>query len=161
MTTSLKPLTTPQTIHALRILVPEMREKFGTKLLNKQGSFLMKAISKLLFFNGSFMTSFITVIGKGIYFPSNWIDIIELCEEWIENDKPSENFPVRDGPKAKALLGVLLHEYVHQMDNKKSILFPILYIAPTIFALVGIIGVFVTQQATILKYSGYFSINRP
>ena len=144
MSKRLKPLNTPQTVQALRILVPEMRQKFGTKLLIKQESLIMKIFGKLLFFNGSFMSSYITVLGKGIYFPSNWEGIIELCEEWIDSDEPVSNFPVSRGSEVKALLGVLFHEYVHQMDNKKNILFPVLYTTPAILGIIGVIGVFVT-----------------
>ena len=144
MSKRLKPLNTPQTVQALRILVPEMRQKFGTKLLIKQESLIMKIFGKLLFFNGSFMSSYITVLGKGIYFPSNWEGIIELCEEWIENEEAPKNFPMHRGAEAMALLGVLLHEYVHQMDNKNNKLFPLLYTSPAILGIIGVIGVFVT-----------------
>ena len=144
MSKRLKPLNTPQTVQALRILVPEMRQKFGTRLLIKQKSLTMKIPGKLLFFNGSFMSSYITVLGKGIYFPSNWEGIIELCEEWIENEEAPKNFPMHRGAEAMALLGVLLHEYVHQMDNKNNKLFPLLYTSPAILGIIGVIGVFVT-----------------
>ena len=144
MSERLKPLNTLQTIQALRILVPEMREKFGTKLLIKQESLIMKILGKLLFFNGSFMSSYITVLGKSIYFPSNWAGIIELCEEWIENEEAPKNFPMHRGAEAMALLDVLFHEYVHQMDNKNNKLFPILYTSPAILGIIGIVGVFVT-----------------
>ena len=144
MSKRLKPLNTPQTVQALRILVTEMRQKFGTKILIKQESLIMKIFGKLLFFNGSFMSSYITVLGKGIYFPSNWEGIIELCEEWIDNDEPPKNFPMHRGAEAMALLGVLFHEYVHQMDNKNNKLFPVLYTTPAILGIIGVIGVFVT-----------------
>ena len=135
-----QPLTPPQLIHALMIIIREMREEFGTKLKIKQKSFLMNVIGYAMFFNKGFMDSFITVIGKTIYFPRNWETIIKICEDHLESGADDSEFPIVHTPEARRLFAILCHEYVHQKDFKDNKLFPLLYTTPVIYAVAGLAG---------------------
>jgi hypothetical protein len=126
------------------IILREMREQFGTKLKIKQKSLIMRFLGIILFFNRSFMDSFITVIGKTIYFPDNWETIIKICEAHLEDGADEADFPVVHTPEARRLFAILCHEYVHQKDYKNNKLFPILYVFPTIYAIPGLIGLIVS-----------------
>jgi hypothetical protein len=77
------------------------------KILKKSESWLMKTISKLLFFisfgkNQSFMINFITTIGNTVYVPDGW-----------------DNKPEKSG------IEILMHERIHMRQSKK--LTPIIY----------------------------------
>ena len=135
-----QPLTPPQVIHALMTIIREMREQFGTKLKIKQKSPIMRLIGIILFFNKNFMDSFITVLGKTIYFPSNWETIIKICDDHLESGADDSEFPIVHTPEARRLFAILCHEYVHQKDFKNNKLFPLLYISPAIYALAGLAG---------------------
>ena len=135
-----QPLTPPQVIHALMTIIREMREQFGTKLKIKQKSPIMRFLGTILFFNKSFMDSFITVLGKTIYFPSNWETIIQICEDHLESGADDSEFPIVHTPEARRLFAILCHEYVHQKDFKNNKLFPLLYLFPAVYALPGLIG---------------------
>lgn len=84
------------------------------KIKYKDQSPLMKFLSKILFFNKSFMTNFTTTVGSTVYFPS-------------------ESF-VKIRPLSTQI--VLLHELIHVNDAKKygKLLFVLLYMAPLVFA---------------------------
>ena len=110
-------LTPPQVIHALMTIIREKREQFGTKLKIKQKSPIMRLLGAILFFNRGFMDSFITVLGKTIYFPSNWETIIQICEDHLERGADDSEFPITHTPEARRLFAVLCHEYVHQKDS--------------------------------------------
>ena len=86
----------------------EINPKFNLKFKNE--SLLMKIISKILFFNKSFFTSFVTTLGNTVYFPSR------------------ENLE-RRGRGAILTLG---HEFIHTYDFKKYTypLFSFLYLFP-------------------------------
>lgn len=84
----------------------------------KDQSLFMKILGKILFFNKSFMTNYITTIGETIYFPSvNYV-----------NFHPASMFIV------------LLHEIVHIHDEKKisKPIFNLLYLLPQLLALLAI-----------------------
>jgi len=88
------------------------------ELISKQESTLMKWLSKLLFFNKRFMTSFISVIGNKVYVPSL---------PWKE-----------DNPYGAC--EVLSHEFVHMKDNQKlGPLFKFLYLCPQILTLLSVL----------------------
>ena len=89
------------------------------ELLEKNNSSLMKWLSKLLFFNKSFMTNYITVIGHKVYVPSL---------PWSQ-EKPF------------SACTVLAHEWVHMKDAKKfGPLFKFLYLCPQILAPLAVLG---------------------
>lgn len=91
---------------------PDLKIKF------KNQSLLIKLLSKLLFFNKNFLTSYTTTIGSTIYYPSK--------EFYNKN-------------QTKAFL-ILMHELVHVYDAKKinKFLFSFLYLTPQIFCLLFI-----------------------
>jgi len=101
-------------------IFPDLTIKF------KDQSTLMKIISKILFFNKYFMTSFTTTLGSTIYFPSK--KFIEL--------------------RPISTLVVLIHEMVHVYDAKKwtKVLFSLLYMFPLSLALVFLPLLFVSWQ---------------
>src|SRR6185503_4444918 len=75
---------------------------------------LMWLMSKVLFFNKDFMTSYVTTIGSTVYFVSR---------EKVEHDPVSA-------------MNTLAHECVHLEDSKRlSILFSMLYLCPQLLAL--------------------------
>jgi hypothetical protein len=81
----------------------------------KDESPFMKLLSKILFFNTSFMTSYTTTIGSTIYFPNkNFIEIRPMSSTII-----------------------FLHELVHIYDSKRfnKSIFSFLYLSPQILAL--------------------------
>ena len=67
------------------------------KIVEKKDSKLMRALSKVLFFNKSFMTRYVTVIGNTVYVPS---------KQWV-----------KDNPYSA--LEVFCHEWVHMKDNRE------------------------------------------
>ena len=85
-------------------------EYFGLKIRFKNQSNLMKLLGFLLFFNKKFMTDYITVIGKNVYFPS---------AEWL------------DSHREKAA-HILCHELVHVIDESRvgSVVFKMSYLFP-------------------------------
>lgn len=92
------------------------------KIKYKDESFFMRLLGTLMFFNKSFMTSFITTIGNTVYFPSR---------ESVENNLNSR-------------IITLAHEYRHICDNKKlGFIYNIIYLAPQVLALLGILFAFI------------------
>ena len=74
-----------------------IKEEFPTfEYIDKRNSFLMKCLSKLLFFNKEFMTRYITVIGAKVYVPQM---------PW----KPNAPYTACE---------VMAHEWVHMKDGK-------------------------------------------
>lgn len=85
-------------------------------VVNKKDSILMKILSKILFFNNKFMTSYITTIGNTVYLADN-------------------NFYERDIYIANPL-GSLAHEFRHTRDAAKyGPLYYLGYLSPVIFSL--------------------------
>jgi hypothetical protein len=80
----------------------------------KDESTLMKIISKILFFNKSFMTNFTTTLGSTVYFPSRRFEQLRPISSLV----------------------ILLHELVHVHDSKKwsKFLFSFLYMSPLTLA---------------------------
>ncbi len=103
------------------------RKLYGIEIAFKNESKLMRALSLLLFFNKGFMTRYITVIGKTIYFPSR---------EWLENNRAGA---------ARSLC----HEFVHISDEKNvgSAVFRVSYLFPQCMALFALLSVFVGPSA--------------
>jgi hypothetical protein len=89
------------------------------KIRYKNTSLFMRILGKLMFFNKSFMTNYITTIGKTIYFPSN---------KWLEANYDSA-------------LVVAMHEFIHIWDSEESWqknklpTFAITYLAPQILGI--------------------------
>jgi hypothetical protein len=93
------------------------------EIVSKTTSFLMKVLSVLLFFNKSFMTSYISVIYPRMYVPKL---------PWKENDHYS------------AIL-VLAHEWVHLSDRKRfGLLFDIGYLFPQCLAFLSLLAPFLS-----------------
>lgn len=88
------------------------------KIKFKNESMFMKILGYILFFNKTFMTSYVTTIGNIIYFPSK-----EIIEKTPDN-----------------AINTLAHEYVHikQSKNYTSILFSLLYLFPLSLILIFI-----------------------
>lgn len=93
----------------------------GFQIKYKNESTLMKIIGAILFFNPSFMTGYVTTLGKTVYFPTR---------NGLENMQSLHS------------LGTLAHEYRHSYDNKKwSIAFPLIYLFPQILAVFSLLAV--------------------
>jgi hypothetical protein len=93
------------------------------EIVSKTTSFLMKVLSVILFFNRSFMTSYISVIYPRMYVPKL---------PWKENDHYS------------AIL-VLAHEWVHLSDRKRfGLLFDIGYLFPQCLAFLSLLAPFLS-----------------
>ena len=89
------------------------------KIVDKRESKLMRALSKVLFFNKDFMTRYITVIGNTVYIPT---------KDWIKED-------------AYRALSVFCHEWVHMKDNRRlGPFFKLLYLSPQIFSFLAVLG---------------------
>lgn len=90
----------------------------GINIYYKTDSLLMKVISKILFFNKTFMTDYVTTIGKNIYFTNR--ENIEIHE--IDS------------------IITLAHEYRHIKDYQDmgNIKYSILYLFPQILSLLFI-----------------------
>lgn len=88
------------------------------KLVPKEESSLMKALSVILFFNGRFMTGFTTVIYPNIYMPRNQID-----------------------PQAWRTIA---HEWIHLRRMKKAtpFFFGIWYLLPHLLGLLALLSIF-------------------
>ena len=92
----------------------------GFEIRLKEGSFLMKLLSFVLFFNKFFMTRFVTTIYPIVYFPKAKLN---------------------DGDALGNMI-ILCHEYVHLRDRKKlGPLFNILYLSPQIFTLLALLAI--------------------
>jgi hypothetical protein len=91
----------------------------------KNQSTFMQILGKILFFNSSFMTDFVTTIGTTIYYPS---------QDWIDAD-----------PDTSSIL--LLHELVHIYDQKQEnrIVFTILYALPQLLFVLFIPLLFIVR----------------
>ena len=94
--------------------VPNFKIKF------KDESLGMKILGKVLFFNKSFMTDFITTIGDTVYFPSR------------------QSYETR--PKSSFF--TLAHEYVHILDDKLMKAYKLKYLLPQVLAILALLGVF-------------------
>ena len=93
----------------------------GFEILSKKDSFLLKVVSKLLFFNKSFLTDYITTVYPKVYVP-------EL--PWREKDHV-------------AAIATLAHEYVHLKDRKRMwLFFNFLYLFPQNLSLFSLLGFF-------------------
>lgn len=102
-------------------IVSFARERYGIKIKFKNESRFMKVLGVLLFFNPKFMTRFITVIGKTVYFPSR--------------------HRLEKNPDGAAQ--VLCHELVHITDEQQvgSLLFRLSYLFPQCFALLALLTI--------------------
>lgn len=104
-------------------------ELYDVKIAFKDESKLMGFISRLLFFNKKFMTSYITVIGRTVYFPSR---------EWLEKNRDSA-------------AQTLCHEFVHISDEKNvgSFVFRLSYLFPQWMSLFALTAFFAGPLALI------------
>lgn len=111
-------------LDAVKLYFPNLDIKY------KNESLFMKILSKILFFNKSFMDAYTTTIGSSIYFPN---------KNFVDNNY------------YKASL-ILLHELVHVYDSNKfgQIFFSCLYLSPQIFAILAIPLFFVSWKLALL-----------
>jgi hypothetical protein len=92
---------------------PKAKVKF------KDTSLFMKILAVLVYpFNREFSTRFITVIGTTVYFPS---------KVWLDANKDSA-------------FKIVAHEFVHMVDSKGSLFYPIKYLFPQILILVSLLA---------------------
>jgi hypothetical protein len=98
-------------------------EHYDAQIKFKNESWMMKLLGKALFFNSKFMTRFVTVVGKKIYFPSR------------------EKMEKNPGSTAQ----VLCHEMVHMDDERiaGSLMFRLSYLLPQWLALLSVSSIFV------------------
>ena len=98
----------------------EIKKEFPNfELVDKRDSLLMKVLSKVLFFNKTFMSRYITVIGNKVYVPS---------------------LPYKEDDPLGACV-ILAHEWVHMKDAKRwGLLFKFRYLFPQIFAFLAPLG---------------------
>ena len=93
----------------------------GFRIEDKRKSPLMRLLSKLLFFNKTFSTGYVTTLYPKVYVP-------EL--PWREKDHV-------------AAIATLAHEYVHLKDRKRMwLFFNFLYLFPQNLAPFALLGVF-------------------
>ena len=93
----------------------------GFEILSKKESPLLRAISKLLFFNKKVLTGYVTTLYPKVYVP-------EL--PWREKDHV-------------AAMATLAHEYVHLKDRKRmGLFFNFLYLFPQNLAPFALLGAF-------------------
>ncbi len=106
--------------HVRKNLEKHIKKEFPKfEIIDKRESKLMKLLAKVLFFNKTFMTSYITVIGSKVYVPKM---------PWKE-----------DNPYGAT--EVLAHEWVHMKDGKRlGFLFKFLYLFPQILAPLALLG---------------------
>lgn len=92
-----------------QVYFPQLTIKYKTQ------SWLMQILGKILFFNPSFMTEYITSFGNTVYFPS---------EDFVNT-------------KFASSIIILMHELVHISDSKKysKFLFGLSYMFPQILSL--------------------------
>lgn len=111
-------------VNEAKINFPNLQIKY------KDESFFMKILGKIMFFNKSFMTDYVTTVGNTIYFPS-------------------KSFLAR---RPVSSLMILMHELVHVYDSKKftSPLFSFLYLFPQILALLVLPLFFINWQIALL-----------
>ena len=89
------------------------------EIIDKRESKLMKLLSKVLFFNKTFMTSYITVIGSKVYVPKM---------PWKKTNPFSA-------------ISVLSHEWVHMKYGKQlGFMFKLLYLFPQILTPLFLLG---------------------
>ena len=103
------------------------RKLYDVKIAFKDESKFMRMLSMILFFNKDFMTRYITVIGKTVYFPSR---------TWLKKNR---------AVAARSLC----HEFVHISDEKNvgSLVFRISYLFPQCMALFALASLFVGPKA--------------
>ena len=139
-------------ISALKKLVSELKTKFGTTLIIKEDSRLMRCIGRVFSFlriNKTFQTQFVTTINGDVYFPETYREVVELINSsnWDKlKEKKYQSF-------TQSLLSRLFHEYVHISDSQRYPLgvvgFSFAYLTPqiyTVFALIPIIAAFLTSN---------------
>jgi len=102
------------------------QDRYGLTVKFKNECWEMKALGQLLFFNPKFMTGFVTVIGKSVYFPSR---------QWLE--------------QSQTVGHVLCHELVHIGDEVRigSLLFKLSYLFPQWLALFALLAFLVGPWA--------------
>lgn len=87
----------------------------GFRVVEKEGSCLMRLLGRLLFFNSRFMTHYTTTIGRTVYTPSG--------KESTRN----------------SAVATLLHEAVHSADWKLAL---VIYLMPQSLSLLAILSIF-------------------
>jgi hypothetical protein len=95
----------------------QIANTLNLKIKFKNESLLMKVIGTILFFNKSFITSFIITLGSTVYFPS-----AEFLEQRTYDSLP-----------------VLFHEKRHELDSEKNKLFPLFYLLPQLLAPISLV----------------------
>lgn len=105
---------------------------YDVKIAFKNDSKFMRFLSWILFFNKKFMTNYVTVIGKTVYFPS---------EEWLDNNRDSA-------------AQILCHEFVHIADEKSvgTFVFRLSYLFPQWLAIFALAAVFAGPLALIFLF---------
>jgi len=105
---------------------------YDVKIAFKNESNFMRILSWLLFFNKKFMSNYITVIGKIVYFPSR---------DWLSKNRESA-------------AQILCHEFVHISDDQRvgSFVFRLSYLFPQWLGLFSLTTIFVGPLALIFLF---------
>jgi hypothetical protein len=102
----------------IRMRIPQF------EVINKQKSTFMFMLSKILFFNKTFMSAFVTTIRYTVYTPLSWQTVF-----------PNE-----------AKFEIMAHELVHLLQYRRyKILQSLSYLMPQIFALLAVLSIFSTS----------------
>jgi len=117
----------------LREYITFCERRFGVRFVEKSSSRFMKLISWILFFNKSFMTSYVTTIATTVYWPN--------CEDrWSNN--PNGSFYTA------------FHEAQHAQDYKKyRLFFFVSYLMPQLLAY---FAVFALLAISVTNYTLFF-----
>ena len=102
----------------LRDYVELIGQKFGVRVVEKKTSKLMKLLSIILFFNRGFMISYVTTIGKTVYWP-------DLESIW----------------RSPSNLGTMMHETQHAHDGSRfKVIYELFYLLPQILGILAVLA---------------------
>lgn len=108
----------------VQVRLNEVIEREGVKVVPKSKSLLMKVLSKILFFNKNFMSTYSTTIGNTVYLSDN-----------LHRDM--DRVPSR-------YIRLMLHELVHIVDSRDecAFAFSFRYLMPQSLALLSLLAIF-------------------
>lgn len=122
-------------------VVAEAKKIFPVQIKYKNEDAGMKILGKLMFFNPSFMTDYITTIGYTVYYPSR---------DWVNQNEISATIS-------------FIHECVHMNDEKRynSFLWKLGYLFPHWLSLLVPFLLFVLSWKIVLPLALFFLLPLP
>lgn len=111
-----------RTVQEVRLELEKLLKSEGITIKYKDESPFMVALSKILFFNKRFMSSYTTTIGNTIYVPNRQYPLVN----------------------ASKYVHILFHELVHVSDSRKDglVRFCLQYLMPQSLSLLALLSVF-------------------